>query len=464
MVKWCSVAKTPRTSRGVAFELLRAVEVNDAYANLELPKLIQEAALDSRDAALAQEIAFGTLRNQYLYDKVIELGSNRKVSAIDRTSLILLRLGAHQLLNMRVPPHAAINETVNLAKIVTDTGASGFVNGILRRVSERSLSEWREDVLQDCKDDTERKAIEYSHPTWIVRALQQSLKIDGRDSELAALLESDNQPPLVNLVLLPGKVANVDEFIAGQASPIGYLMKDGDPGKLTQVRDGMMRVQDQGSQLAALLLSRARPIVAGELWLDMCAGPGGKAAVLAAEAKNSGAHFYANEIAPHRAKLVTQALSKIDPAVEVSCGDGRAFGAEFAEKFDRIMLDAPCTGLGALRRRPEARWRKQPSDLAELSRLQQELISSAWLALKPGGLLAYVTCSPHSAETVSIVDWLMRRHGDEVQLLDAGSVLHRINDTLTLNSKRKTVQLWPQLHDTDAMFMALLTKAKPSHG
>lgn len=128
------------------------------------------------------------------------------------------------------------------------------------------------------------------------------------------------------------------------------------------------------------------------------------------------------------------------------------------------MLDAPCTGLGALRRRPEARWRKQPSDLAELSRLQQELISSAWLALKPGGLLAYVTCSPHSAETVSIVDWLMRRHGDEVQLLDAGSVLHRINDTLTLNSKRKTVQLWPQLHDTDAMFMALLTKAKPSHG
>lgn len=287
MVKWCSVAKTPRTSRGVAFELLRAVEVNDAYANLELPKLIQEAALDSRDAALAQEIAFGTLRNQYLYDKVIELGSNRKVSAIDRTSLILLRLGAHQLLNMRVPPHAAINETVNLAKIVTDTGASGFVNGILRRVSERSLSEWREDVLQDCKDDTERKAIEYSHPTWIVRALQQSLKIDGRDSELAALLESDNQPPLVNLVLLPGKVANVDEFIAGQASPIGYLMKDGDPGKLTQVRDGMMRVQDQGSQLAALLLSRARPIVAGELWLDMCAGPGGKAAVLAAEAKTA---------------------------------------------------------------------------------------------------------------------------------------------------------------------------------
>jgi 16S rRNA (cytosine967-C5)-methyltransferase len=264
---------------------------------------------------------------------------------------------------------------------------------------------------------------------------------------------------LVNLVLLPGKNADVEQFVAGQASPIGYVLREGDPGKLPQVRDGMMRVQDQGSQLSALLLSRARRVEAGELWLDLCAGPGGKAAVLAAEAKENGAHFYANEISPHRAKLVTQALSKIDQHVEVSCADGRTFGDEFADKFDRIMVDAPCTGLGALRRRPEARWRKQLSDVAELSKLQQELLASAWLALKPGGLLAYVTCSPHSAETVSIVAWLMRKFGDEVQLLDAGSVLHSVNGDLALNRKRKTVQLWPQVHDTDAMFMSLLTKS-----
>jgi 16S rRNA (cytosine967-C5)-methyltransferase len=217
-------------------------------------------------------------------------------------------------------------------------------------------------------------------------------------------------------------------------------------------------VQDQGSQLSALLLSRARAARAGELWLDLCAGPGGKAAVLAAEAKLGGAHFFANEVAPHRAKLVRQALSKIDPDVEVSVADGRTFGPEYSGKFDRIMLDAPCTGLGALRRRPEARWRKQPKDVAELTGLQQELVESAWEALRVGGILAYVTCSPHSAETVSIVDWLIRKYGSEVQLLDAGKVLSSLNPELKLNRNRKTVQLWPQVHETDAMFMALLGK------
>lgn len=452
------MAKTPRTSRGVAYELLRAIEVDDAYANLELPKLIEESGLDSRDAALAQELAFGTIRNQLLYDRVIEIGSGRKVSSIDRSSLFLLRLGAHQLLSMRIPSHAAINETVNLAKIIVNVGAGGFVNGILRRVSERNRIEWIEFLTQQNTDPIDKLALEYSHPAWVIRALQQALKIDGREAELESLLAADNQAPLVNLALMPGKTADTSDFVVGQASPIGYVMREGDPGKLVQVRDGQMRVQDQGSQLSALLLSRARPVRPGELWLDLCAGPGGKAAILAAEAKLAGAHFFANEVAPHRAKLVRQALSKIDPDVEVSVADGRSFAPEYSGKFDRIMLDAPCTGLGALRRRPEARWRKQPKDVAELTALQQELIESAWGALRQGGILAYVTCSPHSAETVSIVDWLIRKYGSEVQLLDAGEVLSSLNPELKLNRNRKTVQLWPQVHETDAMFMALLGK------
>lgn len=456
------MAKTPRTSRGVAFELLRAIEVNDAYANLELPKLVEDAGLDTRDAALAQELAFGTIRNQDFYDRIIEIGAGRKSTAIDRSSLLLLRLGAHQLLGMRVPAHAAINETVDLAKIVVNAGAGGFVNGILRRVAEKSRDEWLTRLKSEVTDETEKLAIEYSHPIWVVRALKDALRIDGREGELEDLLAADNQAPLVNLVLLPGKQANTDEFVAGQASPIGFVLRDGDPGKLPQVRDGQMRIQDQGSQLSALLLSRARPTASGELWLDLCAGPGGKAAVLAAEAKISGAHFYANEIAPHRAKLVKQALSKVDADVEISCKDGRGFGNEFHEKFDRIMLDAPCTGLGALRRRPEARWRKQPSDVAELSKLQEELVASAWNALKPGGLLAYVTCSPHNAETVAVVDWLIRKFGKQVELQDAGQVLESINPDIKLNRKRKTAQLWPQVHETDAMFMALITKSEQS--
>ena len=453
------MSKTPRTSRGVAYELLRSVEVDQAYANLELPKLLTETNLNTRDAALAQELAFGTIRNQYLYDRIIEVGGGRKISAIDRSSLFLLRLGAHQLLGMRIPAHAAINETVDLAKIVVNHGAGGFINGILRRVSEKSREQWIAHLSDGVNDAAEKLALEYSHPVWVIRALQQALKLDGREAELQELLAFDNQAPLVNLVLLPGKSADVEEFVAGQASPIGFVLREGDPGKLPQVRDGQMRIQDQGSQLAALLLSRARPTKPGELWLDLCAGPGGKAAVLAAEAKLVGAHFYANEIAPHRAKLVQQALSKVDNQVEISVEDGRTFGEHYREKFDRIMLDAPCTGLGALRRRPEARWRKQPSDVAELSKLQEELLGSAWEALAPGGLLAYVTCSPHTGETVSIVDWLMRKYGSQVELLDAKQVLHKVKPELRLNPNRKTVQLWPQVHETDAMFMALITKS-----
>ena len=442
----------------MAFELLRAIEVDDAYANLELPKLLEEAGLDSRDASLAQELAFGTIRNQYFYDRIIEVGSKRKVAAIDRNSLLLLRLGTHQLLGMRIPAHAAINETVDLAKVVINIGAGGFVNGILRRVGEKTRDQWLVLLKEKTPDPIEALAIEYSHPVWVIRALQQALRLDGREDELEMLLASDNQPPLVNLALIPGKQADTSEFVSGHSSPIGFVLKEGDPGKLPQVRDGKMRVQDQGSQLTALLLSRARPIEEGELWLDLCAGPGGKAAVLAAEAKIAKAHFYANEVAPHRAKLVKQALSKIDNDVEISCKDGRDFGNEYSEKFDRILLDAPCTGLGALRRRPEARWRKQPSDVADLTKLQENLLESAWLALKPKGLLAYVTCSPHNAETVAVVDWLKRKFGEEVELLDAGSILSRIMPGLKLNTARKTVQLWPQIHETDAMFMALLTK------
>jgi 16S rRNA (cytosine967-C5)-methyltransferase len=210
--------------------------------------------------------------------------------------------------------------------------------------------------------------------------------------------------------------------------------------------------------LAALALVVASEIHPGEQWLDMCAGPGGKAALLAAEARLAKAKLTCNEVSPHRAKLVQQALEPIDAKVAVTIEDGREIGNSSPDKFDRILLDAPCTGLGALRRRPEARWRKKQSDVAELSKLQEQLLESAWSALKPGGTLAYVTCSPHQAETNTIVAWAEKKFGSELELIDANRVLHEINPNLPLNSNRKTTQLWPHIHHTDAMFIALMRK------
>ena len=452
--------KGKTSSRSVALELLLAVELEDAYANLLLPKLLDRSGLDTRDTGFAQELAFGTLRWQLFYDRVIEECAKRYSDEIDIKALVVLRLGAHQILGMRVPSHAALSETVNLAKAALSQGAVGFVNGVLRRVSERSREEWLAIVLEGLENPDERLAVEFSHPIWVVRALGTALKLDGHEGELQDLLLADNIAPLVSLVALPG-LANQDDFEdleVGPASPIGAQLDGGDPNQLLAFREGRVRVQDQGSQLAALALVDVKPVAKDELWLDMCAGPGGKAALLAAEAKLAGAKLVCNEVSEHRAKLVSQALKPVDSSIKVTIEDGREIGNDSPNKFDRILLDAPCTGLGALRRRPEARWRKQQSDVAQLSKLQEELLTSAWAALKPGGVLAYVTCSPHIAETNSVVEWATRKLSG-VELLDGNAVLAKINPNLQLNTKRKTVQLWPHLHQTDAMFIALLHKS-----
>jgi 16S rRNA (cytosine967-C5)-methyltransferase len=372
---------------------------------------------------------------------------------------------------MRVPSHAALSETVELAKQVLRPSLTGFVNGVLRRISERSHDEWLQLLLEAAPNRIAKLSLQYSHPQWIVRAIEDSLRVDGREQDLEALLAVDNQAPLVNLVALPGFTTTDDLLNAGASlggvSPIGGELPDGDPAMLREVRDGTIRVQDQGSQLAALALTAVdlgTTDGAPEEWLDLCAGPGGKAALLAAEARVRGAELVCNELQPHRAKLVEQALSRVNPNVYVRVGDGRDLGTDAPEAFDRILLDAPCTGLGALRRRPESRYRKEAKDVSELAKLQRQLFESAWKGLRVGGVVGYVTCSPHPAETTGIIDWAQKTYGDNLELLDATAVLQGINPALrddpalSLTEGRKTVQLWPQRQTTDAMFIALVRK------
>jgi 16S rRNA (cytosine967-C5)-methyltransferase len=299
-------------------------------------------------------------------------------------------------------------------------------------------------------------------------------------TEITALLEADNAAPVVNLVALPG-LGSLDEALENGATP-GELVEDsalssgGDLGRLASIREGSTRVQDAGSQLVARALAAVdlqgnregadgagRTGTAGsghgELWLDLCAGPGGKAALLGALANQSGARLLANEPLPHRAKLVRQALSVVpDDVWEVRTGDGRELGSEQPETFDRILVDVPCSGLGALRRRPESRWRRSPKDLADLGPLQRDLLKSALAAVRPGGVVAYVTCSPHPAETTAVVSDALRKR-DDLELLDAGAVLDNVSLTGHLEAGHEgTAQLWPHLHATDAMFLALIRK------
>lgn len=445
-------------ARRIALDVIRAVGESDAYANLLLPVRIERAKLSPPDAGLATELTYGTLRMQGYYDAVIAAAAGRPTSKIDPAILDVLRLACHQVLSMRVADHAAVDESVQLAKTVGSNSAVGFVNAVLRTVTRNSPDDWRERVLAGAGGD-EALALESSHPLWIVRAFKAALAAEGRSEELAELLSEDNVAPRVSLAALPG-LSTVDELDAypGAFAPTAAVLDSGDPLQLVAVREGRARVQDEGSQLAALVLSRAKPIAAGERWLDMCAGPGGKAALLAAEAAIGGAVLTANELVPARAELVRKALGALPSSPEVLELDGAAIGESHPGEFDRILLDAPCTGLGALRRRPEARWRKVPKDVAQLSGLQSELLNSAVRALKPGGVLAYVTCSPHLAETKVIVEGALKRW-PSLERINTKRVIDAVTRTPLDLPDAEHVQLWPHRHGTDAMFIQLLTKS-----
>ncbi|WP_210505674.1 RsmB/NOP family class I SAM-dependent RNA methyltransferase [Naasia sp. SYSU D00057] len=447
-------------ARRVALEVIRAVSAEDAYANLLLPARVHRAGLSTADAALATELTYGTLRRSGYYDRVIELAAGRPVARIDAPLRDILRLGTHQLLSMRVAPHAAVNEAVVQAKSSGARSGSGFVNGVLRAIARVDREEWMHRVLEGTKSEDERLSVLHSHPAWVVRSFAAVLEADGRESELTYLLEADNAPPKVGLVALPGLGDRRDIGLpATEFSPLGMILGGGDPLTLPAVRAGIVRVQDEGSQLAALALTRARPVALGERWLDMCAGPGGKAAVLAAEAAEGGASLLANEVVPGRADLVQGALDAVPGVHDVVVGDGRRFGTGEEGLFDRIMLDAPCSGLGALRRRPEARWRKFPDDVVALAPLQRELLASAVGALKPGGLLAYVTCSPHLSETRAVVAAALDAFPELVPV-PTGPVLGEVTGgALRDAAVGDAVQLWPHRHGTDGMFIALLTKS-----
>ena len=450
-------------ARRIALEVIMAVRETDAYANLLLPVKLERARLTPPDAALATELTYGTLRQQGYYDAVIELAAGRSTDEIDSPILDVLRLGTHQLLSMRVAQHAAVDEAVSLAKEVGSRSATGFVNGVLRTITRSDPATWHDRVMAKPRNDDERLSLAHSHPLWIVRAFRQALAAEGREHELEDLLIADNFAPRVSLVALPG-CATISEIRGTQKakySPLAAVSDGGDPALWPAVHEGRARVQDEGSQLAALALSRARPITEGERWLDLCAGPGGKAALLAAEAREGGAILVANEITPARAELVRKALAVFPDPPQVLVQDGTLFGERMPQQFDRILIDAPCTGLGALRRRPEARWRKQPSDVAELAGVQIALLESGLAALKPGGILAYVTCSPHLAETKVIVETVLRR-ADGVSRVDTVAVLAGVTKrALELGETANDghVQLWPHRHGTDAMFICLLAKS-----
>jgi 16S rRNA (cytosine967-C5)-methyltransferase len=434
----------PDRARLLAFDVLRAVAERDAYANLELSRLLRERRVSGRDAALATELVGGTLRLRGAYDAVIDQLVDR---VLDDPVRDALRLGTHQLLSMRIPTHAAVGTTVDLVKQRIGHRPAGLVNAVLRKVAARTLEEWL---------DGRPLAERFSHPAWVVDNLAAAL---DRPDELEALLAADNERPAVTLVARPG-LATTEELEGTPLpiSPYAVALAGGDPSDVPAVREGRAGVQDAGSQLVALALARAAVDGPDARWLDVCAGPGGKAALLAALAAQRGARLLANELQPHRARLVAQGGRALPAgALCVVAGDGTR-PAWPESSFDRVLVDAPCSGLGALRRRPESRWRRAPEELPGLVALQTDILDSAVAATRPGGVVVYATCSPVVAETAGVVRTILGRRPD-VTLEPATTLLPEAGDAESAHLPG-AVQLWPHRHGTDAMFIAVLRRTR----
>jgi 16S rRNA (cytosine967-C5)-methyltransferase len=436
-------------ARQAAFDVLRAVSEREAYANLALPALLRERGITGRDAAFATELTYGTCRTRGLLDAIISAAAGRPPENINPVLLDLLRLGAYQLLRTRVEQHAAVSTTVEQAGIEFDSARAGFVNGVLRTIARRDEQSWVDELAPPADSDPiGHTALVHAHPRWIAQAFADALGADA--GQLDALLASDDERPSVHLAARPGVLA-ADELArqvdgtVGRYSPYAVYLPGGDPGGLEPVRDGVALVQDEGSQLVARALTMAEldgPDTGR--WLDLCAGPGGKTALLAALVGDG--RVTAIEPTEPRAEFVEQNTRGLP--VDVLRVDGRDPGLQ--PGFDRVLVDVPCTGLGALRRRPEARWRRQPGDVAQLVKLQRELLASAIRLTRPGGVVLYATCSPHLAETVGVVADALRRHA--ITAIDTRALFDPVDGI----GDGPYVQLWPHRHGTDAMFGAAL--------
>ncbi len=445
----------------LAFEALRAVDERDAYANLVLPPLLRKArdkgGFDARDAAFATELVYGTLRRQGTYDAVIAACIDRPLREVDPPVLDVLSLGVHQLLGTRIPTHAAVSASVELARVVLGDGRAKFVNAVLRKVAQDDLDGWLEKVAPPYDEDPEdHLAVVHSHPRWVVSALWDSL--GGGRAGIEELLAADNERPAVTLVARPGRATaeellREDAAVPGRWSPYAVrLAEGGEPGAVEAVREGRAGVQDEGSQLVALALANAPLEGRDEKWLDGCAGPGGKAALLAALAAERGAALLASEKQPHRAGLVAKALEGNPGPCQVIAADGTRPPWQ-PGTFDRVLMDVPCTGLGALRRRPEARWRRRPEDLDNFAPLQRALLRTALDSVRVGGVVGYATCSPHLAETRAVVADVLKQR-PESELIDARPLLPGVPAL----GEGPDVQLWPHVHGTDAMYLALIRR------
>lgn len=394
------------SARALAIRVLARVEATDAFLNVVLDTVLDEAGLaDVRDAALVTELCYGATRRRMALDACILTHSDRKLSALEDRVLAALRIGVYQLRYMRVPMHAAVGDTVQALKAHALARATGFVNAILRKVSAMT------DVpMPEGADEWQRLAVLESHPEWLVR---RWLAQFGPDQTRALLAANNEAPALVVRVntTKTTREALLEELNgmgvraeATQFSPLGLRIAS--PGRVDALfgfSEGLWQVQDEAAQLVGELVQ----VKKGMKVLDVCAAPGGKTCHLAQTAEVTAFDLHANKLPKIEAEARRLGLSERVQTRKVDASQPLPAG-----QYDAVVVDAPCSGLGTLRRHPELRYRRKETDFEALVKMQRAILTNAKEAVAPGGVLVYAVCSLDPSEGLEQVEWFLEKNPD----------------------------------------------------
>ncbi|HYF95692.1 MAG TPA: 16S rRNA (cytosine(967)-C(5))-methyltransferase RsmB [Symbiobacteriaceae bacterium] len=451
-------SQPPRSAREAALRALRDVDVKEAYANLALDAHLTRSKLEGRDRALATEIVYGVTRRRGTVDWAIGQVATRPIDQIDPYIRNILRSAVYQVLYMeRIPHSAAVDEAVNLARQYGHEGVAKFVNGVLRNFLRRLPTlPWPDPAA----DPVGALAVQHSHPEWLVRQWSDRF---GQEDAVRLMEASNRVPPLtVRVNMLKATREQVAEALAAEGikteptphSPFGLIIHELTSAsyldKLKPMKAGHFTVQDESSMLVA-------PVVApqpGQTVIDAAAAPGGKTTHMAELMENQG-RVIAVDVHPHKVELVEQNARRLGATIiEGLCADAREIGQKMPGRADAVLCDAPCSGLGTLARRPDARWRKTPEDVTQLVPIQQAMLESAAVAVKPGGTLVYSTCTIEPRENQELVEAFVREHPD----FAFDDIRPYLPLSLAGDARGGWIQLLPHIHGTDGFFIARMKR------
>ena len=454
-------------ARTIAFDVLRRVETQNAYAD-EVLRAELGAGVRSEDAGLATELTLGVLRWQRLLDFLIDRNLTKATKTLDVEVRIALRLGIYQLWFVeRVPAHAAVHESVELVKRARKRSAAPLVNAVLRKAAKDAtqMAQSRSNIASLLPKDLpleEQLGILHSHPTWLV---ERWLRVFGEE-RIRALLEANNRAPAVSFCILDAQRrddAATSLKKAGCTIDSGLLLRDawklhgGNPAASEAVQRGWVSIQDEASQAVAHLLA----VEDGNTVLDLCAAPGGKTILLALAAGSQG-RVIAADLHAHRVRAMAQRFETAGVRNVESVALNGAQPLPFERRFDRILVDAPCSGTGTLARHPEIRWQLRGEDLIDLHARQSRLLKNALANLAPGGRLIYSTCSLEPEENEGVVNEALGGTKGEFRIVTPRSALERIlRDDIAIESllcAEGFFRTWPSTHGTDGFFGAAIER------